>query len=99
MKRLCLISMLVLICAGCIPLMHKTVAEQSIRMDKNLNVLLPSYKEVLNDELEEAEKMPDGEEKSELLEGIKHDILLLDATLLLSEDMKKTAETVLKEKE
>jgi len=97
MKRLCLMSILVLICVGCIPLMHKTVAEQTIRLDKNLQTLLPEYRLVLNDELEEAEKLEDGEEKAKIIDGIKHDVLLLDATLMLSEDMRKTAEMTLEE--
>ena len=97
MKRLCLMSILVLICVGCIPLMHKTVAEQTIRLVKNLQTLLPEYRLVLNDELEEAEKLEDGEEKAKIIDGIKHDVLLLDATLMLSEDMRKTAEMTLEE--
>jgi len=93
MKRLCMIMILALTCCACAPLMHRTVAEQTVRLDKNLHELLPGYRLVLNDELEEAEKLPDGP-----VEDIKHDILLLDATLLLSEDMRKTADLTLKEK-
>lgn len=95
MKRLCLISILAIICVGCIPLMHKTVAQQSVRLDKNIQHLLPGYRAVLTDELDEAGKMPEGEEKVTLLEEINHDILLLDATLLLSEDLRKTADLTL----
>jgi len=98
MKRLCLIAILAVICTGCIPLMHKTVAEQTVRMDKNLHELLPDYRLVLNDELAAVKGMDDGEEKTKLLEDISHDLLLLDATLMLSEDMRKTADVTLEGK-
>jgi len=87
----------ILFCAGC-ALMHPTIAKQAVRLDKNLDSLLPDYRAVLVERFESTKGMPEGEEKAKILDKFSHDLLLLDATLLLSEDMRKSAETVLKEK-
>ena len=86
MRKLMMIAVIgMVMCVGCIPLMHPTVARQVIRVDKNCDVLLTNYKALLIEGTQP--------------EDVEHDVALIDATLVLTEDMRLTAELSLKGKE
>lgn len=95
MKKVLVLAIIILTVCGC-RMMEPTIAHQVIRLDKNLHTLLPDYRVMLEGRLEAAKTLPEGIAEDEL-EKVAHDLLLLDASLLLSEDMVKSAEMALKE--
>jgi hypothetical protein len=80
-KMLFIAVILAVLLTGCIPLMHKTIAQQVIRVDKNCDRLFANYKALLLEDVKP--------------EDIEHETALIDATLLLTDDLKQSAETVL----
>ena len=85
MRKLMMVAVIgMVLCAGCIPLMHSTVARQVIRVDKNCQVLLSNYKALLTEGAQP--------------EDPEHDVALAEATMVLTDDLRQTAELMLGEK-